>query len=409
MNPPFTPLSPQRGRRRVRRLVGVAGAVAVGAALAACGSTSSSSSAGGSSAAGSASTPAAAGTTTTSGAASGGVATASAKLQQYEATPTKIIQTQSLTSPPPTGKSLVMLGTADPGNVVIQKGLKQLADVAHWSYSQISYDPANIGSFNAAIDSALTKHPDYVAEAGLPLTSQALQKVQSAKAKWVITAVCPVTVKPPIIAASNGCENDAEMGRVLAYYFVSDSGGKGNAIIEHVPAYPVLTAFTDAFTSTVKSLCPSCKTQLVNMTIPDLAAGKIPARMVSALKTNPDANYLVFDYGPFAEGINSALNAAGLGGKVKIIGQAADAGAIAALKSGQQAAWTGFDPGYQPYAMFDAMFRDQEGLPINQTEQATQPTQILTKSNINSVNIKDGFWSEPADALAQFKALWKMQ
>jgi ribose transport system substrate-binding protein len=302
-----------------------------------------------------------------------------------------------------------MLGTTDPGNVVIQKGLAEMAKLAHWNYSQISYDPANIGTFNAAIDSALSKHPDYVAEAGLPVTSQALQKVQSAGAKWVITAVCPVRVKPPIIGASNGCLNDAEMGRVLAYYFVSDSGGKGNAIIEHVAAYPVLTAFTDAFRATVKSLCPSCKTQIVDITIPDLAAGKIPSRMVSALKTNPDANYMVFDYGPFAEGINSALNAAGLGGKVKIIGQAADTGAIAALKSGQQAAWTGFDPGYQPYAMFDAMFRDQEGLPINQTEQALQPTQILTKSNINSVNIQNGFWSEPADALSQFKALWHMQ
>lgn len=386
------------GRRRIRHLAALAIAIAIAVALAACGSSNSSSS-----------TSSASNAADTSQAASGGVATAEAKLKQYEAKPTKIIQTQSLKSPPATGKSLVMLGTTDPGNVVIQKGLKQLASEAHWNYSQISYDPANIGTFNAAVDSALSKHPDYVAEAGLPVTAQELQKVQSAGAKWVITAVCPVTVKPPIIGASNGCSNDAEMGRVLAYYFVSDSGGKGNAVIEHVAAYPVLTAFTDAFQATVKSLCPACKTQIVDITIPDLSAGKIPSRMVSALKTNPDANYLVFDYGPFAEGINSALNAAGLGGKVKIIGQAADTGAIAALKSGQQAAWTGFDPGYQPYAMFDAMFRDQQGLPISQTEQALQPTQILTKSNINSVNIQNGFWSEPADTPAQFKALWHMQ
>jgi ribose transport system substrate-binding protein len=404
MNPQFRAARRDWRHRRARHLAALLGAIAIGAALAACGSSSSSSS---SSSAGSAST--ATSTGSTSGASTGGVATADAKLKQYEATPTKIIQTQSLTSAPSAGKTLVMLGTTDPGNVVIQKGLAEMAKLAHWNYSQISYDPANIGTFNAAIDSALTKHPNYVAEAGLPVTAQALQKVQSAGAKWVITAVCPVTVKPPIIAASNGCANDAEMGRVLAYYFVSDSGGKGNAVIEHVAAYPVLTAFTDAFTATVKALCPSCKTQIVNITIPDLASGKIPSRMVSALKTNPDANYLVFDYGPFAEGINSALNAAGLGGKVKIIGQAADAGAIAALKSGQQAAWTGFDPGYQPYAMFDAMFRDQQGLPINQTEQAQQPTQILTKSNINSVNVKAGFWSEPADALNQFKTLWHMQ
>jgi ribose transport system substrate-binding protein len=392
---------PQSGtgcRRRIRRLAALIIAAAMAAALAACGSSSSSSSTGSASNA-----------ADTSQAASGGVATAQAKLKQYEAAPTKIVQTQSLKSPPPTGKTLVMLGTADPGNVIIQKQLAEIAKLAHWNYSQVSYDPANIGSFNAAIDSALAKHPDYVAEAGLPLTAQALQKVQSAGAKWIPTAVYPVTVKPPVIAASNAYANDAEMGRVLAYFFVADSGGKGNAVIEHVPAYPILTAFTNEFNSTVKSLCPSCKTQLVNITIPDLAAGKIPSRMVSALKTNPDANYLVFDYGPFAEGINSALNAAGLGGKVKILGQAADQGAIAALKGGQQTAWTGFDPSYQAFAMFDSMFRDLEGLPINEAEEGLQPTQILTKSNINSVNIKNGFWSEPADAPSQFQALWHMQ
>ena len=212
------------------------------------------------------------------------MAIAHAKLKQYEATPTKIVQTQSLTSAPPTGKTLVMLGTADPGNVLIQKGLSDLAKLAHWNYSQVSYDPANIGTFNSAIESALAKHPNYVAEAGLPsLLSRHFNAVQSAGAKWIITAVYPVTVKPPIIAASNGYENDAEMGRVLAYYFVADSGGKGNAVIEHVPAYPVLDAFTGAFTSTVKSLCPACKTQFVNITLPDVAAGKISSLTVSAL------------------------------------------------------------------------------------------------------------------------------
>jgi ribose transport system substrate-binding protein len=388
------------GRRRIRHLAALAIAVAIAAALAACGSSSSSRST--TSASNAADTSQGSGT-------SAGVATAQTKLKQYEATPTKIVQTQSLKSPPPTGKTLVMLGTTDPGNVIIQKQLAELAKLAHWNYYQVSYDPANIGTFNQAIDTALAKHPDYVAEAGLPLTAQALQKVQAAGAKWMPTAVYPVTVKPPVIAASNAYANDAEMGRVLAYFFVADSGGKGNAIIEHVPAYPILTAFTNSFNATVKSLCPSCKTEMVDITIPDLAAGKIPSRMVSALRTNSDANYMVFDYGPFAEGINSALNAAGLSNKVKILGQAADQGAIGALKSGQQTAWTGFDPAYQAYAMFDSMFRDLEGLPISEAQEGLQPTQILTKDNINSVNIQNGFWSEPADAPSQFKALWHMQ
>ena len=49
----------------------------------------------------------------------------------------------------------------------------------------------------------------------------------------MLASVYPVTLKPPVLAATNAYENDAEMGRVLAYYFVSDSGGKGEAVIEH--------------------------------------------------------------------------------------------------------------------------------------------------------------------------------
>ena len=43
-----------------------------------------------------------------------------------------------------------------------------------------------------------------------------------------------------------------------------------------------------------------------------------------------------------------------------------------------------------------------------QEQAALQPTQILTPDNIGTVNIEDGFWAEPADALDQFKALWQL-
>ena len=65
------------------------------------------------------------------------------------------------------------------------------------------------------------------------------------------------------------------MGKIIADFFVTDSGGKGNAVIEHVPAYPILGGFTDGFQAEVKSKCPDCKIKITNITIPDLAAGKV--------------------------------------------------------------------------------------------------------------------------------------
>jgi ribose transport system substrate-binding protein len=297
-----------------------------------------------------------------------------------------------------------MLGTNNPSNVLIQQGMQKLAAMAHWNYSLVSYDPANPGTFNAALTSALAKHPQYLVEAGLPLTASQQAMVKSAGAKWILDSVYPAKVTPPVLAVVDAYAQDAVMGKIVADFFVSDSGGKGHAVVEHVPAYPILNGFTDGFEKEVKAQCAGCQTTTANITIPDLVAGKAPSILVSALQQNPSATYLVFDDGPFADGITSALSAAGLS-HVKVLGEAADQAGIAALKSGQELAWTGFDPGYQALLNMDVAFRDAEGMPIPVAQEALQPTQLLTKATIGSTTN----WSAPTDAQAQFLKLWHLQ
>jgi ribose transport system substrate-binding protein len=285
--------------------------------------------------------------------------------------------------------------------------MKSLAALVGWSYEQVSYDPANPATFNAAVDNAITKKADYIAEGGFPLTPSVINKVKQAGAKLAVTSVNPLVVKDPVIVNSNAYEADHRMGTVLADFFVADSNGKGNILIEHIPAYPILNGFTDGFQAETKKLCPGCKVKIINITIPDLASGKVPSIMVSALRSNQDANYMGFDVGPFASGVDSALAAAGFSGKVKIIGEAADEAAIAALKAGKHAAWTGFDPVYSTYVAMDAMFRDAEGTPqIDPKVAGVQPTQILTPSNIKQAVGSSTTWTQPTSALDQFKKLW---
>ena len=308
------------------------------------------------------------GASSESGGGGAGVTEAQSRLKPFETAPTKILATEPLDGKPPTGKKLVMLGTEDPNNQKLQNSLKELSALVGWEYSVVSYDPANPATLNAAIDTALTQDADYVAEAGIPPTPQMLTKVQDAGAKWVLTSVHPAEVKPPVIVNTNAYANDEQMGKVLADWFIVDSEGKGNVVIEHVPAYPILGGFTDGFQAEVKELCPDCKVKIQNITIPDLTAGKVPGIMVSALRSNPDATYLGFDVGPFAAGVDSALAAAASADKVKIIGEAADEASIAALKAGKHAAWTGFDPVYSTYGMMDAMLRDSLGMQIDAGE-----------------------------------------
>jgi len=392
----MTQLDRRRGGRPFG-LVAIIGTLVLAVALAACGSSSSSTT----SSAGSG------GSSATSSGSSGGsssTSAAAAALTPYKSLPTTINITTPLKSAPPTGKTVVMLGTNNPSNVLVQQEMAKLAKDAKWNFSVVSYDPANPGTFTQAETTALSKHPQYLVEAGLPLTASQIAMAKNAGAKWILDSVYPVSVGGAVLAQSDAYAQDALMGKIIADYFVSDSGGKGNAVIEHVPSYPILDGFTTGFANEVKAQCPGCKTSTTNITIPDLVAGKAGSELVSALRSNSSANYLVFDDGPFADGITSALSAAGLNGKVKVIGEAADVAGIAALKNGSEAAWTGFDPGYESYENMDIAFRDAEGMPIPLAQEAQQPTQLLTKDTIGSTTN----WSAPTDAEAQFLKLWHL-
>jgi ribose transport system substrate-binding protein len=341
--------------------------------------------------------------TATSGTQNSGVATAEAKMKDFLAAPTQINITTPLKSPAPSGKTVIFVGTSEPSNVQAQQAVAQAASAVGWSYSEISYDPANPATLQAAFESALAKHPDYVVEAGVPtslIPQSTIQQFQQAGTKLVVTASYPSTLTSTIIGGTDGYANDYQMGQELAYYFVADSGGKGNALIEHVPSYPILDAFTTAFTTTVKSLCPGCTYQFVNITLPQLAAGQTTSLVVSSLRRAPAVKYLVFDDGDFADGITSALSAAGLSG-IKVIGQAADAQGLAGLRAGTEAAWTGYSATYEGYETVDAMIRNAEGMP-NAPNEDVQPTQLLTPSTVGSASA----WDLPGDALAQFTKLW---
>ena len=324
-------------------------------------------------------------------------------MKDFLAAPARINITTPLKSPAPSGKKVIFVGTSEPSNVQAQDGVEQAARAIGWSYSEISYDPANPATLQAAFTAALAKHPDYVVEAGVPTTlipKSTIQQFQQAGVKLAITASYPSTLTSTIIAGTDGYANDYQMGQELAYYFVANSDGKGDALIEHVPAYSILDAFTGAFTSTVKSLCPACKYQFVDVTLPQLAAGQTASLVVSALRRDPAENYVVFDDGDFADGITSAMSAAGLT-NVKVIGQAADTEGLGGLRAGTEEAWTGYSAVYAGYETVDAMIRNAEGMP-NAPNEGVQPTQLLTPSTVGSTTL----WDLPGDALPQFLKLW---
>jgi ribose transport system substrate-binding protein len=199
------------------------------------------------------------------------------------------------------------------------------------------------------------------------------------------------------------------MGVLTADEFIVDSHGAGEAVEEAVPQYPIMIVFENAFQNTVKADCPHCKVDVLDVSITDLAAGKLTGEVVAAVQAHPSADYVVFDDGPFADGFTSALSAAGISGK-KILGEAGDAAGFAAVKAGTSLAWSGFSVVFDSWGMMDAAFRNSEGMKVPAADME-QPTQIVTKANAASLKLfpSIGGWNYPTNGFNQFLKVWDLK
>lgn len=341
-------------------------------------------------------------------AAANGLSAARKQLAQYSGKPTSIGSFPALKTAPPRGKTVVYLGTSQVQNVEIGKTVEQVAKLAHWRYALVSYDPANPSTFISAFNVAIAKHADYVMEAGTPLPSSVITSARQHHIKIALASVYRAKVTGPVIDSSDGYAQDVLMGELTADEFIVDSHGAGQAVEEAVPQYPILTAFADGFQRQVKADCPKCRIAMADVSIPQLTAGQLGSLVVSAVKSHPGYNYLVFDDGPFADGITSALSTAGITNE-QVLGQAGDVAGFSAVKSGTELAWAGYSVPFPAWEMMDAAFSTAEGVPVPKTD-ATQPTQLVTHTNAGSLTLypNAGGWNYPTNGLSQFEKLWHL-
>jgi hypothetical protein len=341
-----------------------------------------------------------------------------AQLKSYTTTPTTIgTGWTALKKKPPKGKVVAYLGTGESSNAIVQNTMSALASKAGWTYKFVSYNAAQPGSFDQAITTALNEGANYLAEAGSPLTATEVSAAASHHAHWLLDAVfggagLTATGGPlagsSVIDSSDGYSQDHLMGKIIADEFIINSKGKGKAVEEAVPEYPILTTFASGFQSQVHKYCPACKIAPADVSIADLGAGNLPKDVVSAVQRNSGYNYLVFDDGPFADGFPSALTSAGING-IHIMGEAGDTTGINAVKAGTELAWTGYSVPMPAWEMMDAAFRNSEGMAVPKADQ-TQPTQLITKANVSKVPVSVAAqgYNAPATGLKQFETLWHL-
>jgi ribose transport system substrate-binding protein len=339
----------------------------------------------------------------TSGVNTSGLESAQNYIKQYVVPPTSIPVTDSLPHKPGPG-SLIYFGINLPSSIAIYSAIHEAAGAAGWQSKQVIYDYGNPSSLQSAMTVALQEHPTVVIVAGTApdqIGQTVMGAYQSANLPIIFDAAVPVTTSK-LVYAADGEAGGQLQGAILANWFVADSGGKGNALLEITPVLTVFKAMAAAFQSVVAQKCGSaCSVTIVDITPQQSEAGQIPTIVVSKLRTDPKINYVFAANGVDFVGLNSEMAAAGLK-NIKIGGAGAQPADYQALRAGTQQAWVPIDANYNGYCLVDMALRVAQGVnPGNECNPLM--SDLLTHQNVGDAG--ENYKIIP-DELQQFENLW---
>ncbi len=288
----------------------------------------------------------------------------------------------------------------------ITPGFQAATDALGWDLQIISMKSTEPGP---AFDQAIAAGVDYIASTGLA-TAQYQTQLDAANAAGIPVLSCFGTDDPGPDSIQMQCGDEAFVnttGPLMADWAIADSNGAANVLIVSIPDFPILKVETDAFIAQIETNCPACTYEELNVTLDDLIGGKIPAAVVSKVQANSDLNYAFYSFGDLPGGISSALDTAGLGGRVKQFGQDFSTIDLQEIVDGTMGAWSADPKGYAGWLMVDAAARLSLGMTLDEERSAAAlPTVIVDNADFaNEIIATDGDWF-PAGGQDAFKALW---
>lgn len=345
--------------------------------------------------------------------ASEGVTIAKKAVIQDQKLPTQAIPPgiARLKAAPTKGKLVIFMQAEQEVFAQLNASLNAGATAAGWNYKSIPFLATNSATLVAGMQQALTYHPTAVLLFGIPYADwSSLVPAYKTAHVAIVTADDPgVPVTP--ITSGQILPNFYGQANPIANYVVAKSNGKAHVLMVDAPAYPVELAATKRFQSDLASICPGCTTTTLNVSIAQVDAGQTEPLIVSALQKDTNVDYVEICNGQFVPGFPSALAAAGLSSRVKVVGFTATTQDSAAIKAGTEQAYTPLADSIQTWLMIDAALRFAEGMTIPTSAYATfgTPTVLIDSATVNSIseaNVSD--FQIPTNWRQQFLKLWKV-
>jgi ABC-type sugar transport system substrate-binding protein len=326
-------------------------------------------------------------------------------LASYLAPPTSLVVNTPLSKTPPTGKKVVLLSN---GIEIVREtgdGIKAAAAALGWSFSTMTYDQNNPATINSSMLAAIAQGADVVM---LTATDASIYSNALAEARKRGTVIIDISSgnKPTdgvTALVNNASQNGPVWGKIAALGILADAAKAGtdpSIGIVTTPVFETILGSTNtAAEQTVKAECSSCSVDSIQIAPNDVFAGKTSADVVSYQQRNPKVNYLLLGASLFDEGLEPALQAAGLG-KVKIFGVAPLAAQLKAVTAGQEGGWVADPLNVLGWMAVDAAARSFTGDDPTVYNSVGVPTYLITKDTAGS-----GL-EVPTDYQDQFKKMW---
>lgn len=216
-------------------------------------------------------------------------------------------------------------------------------------------------------------------------------------------AVTPEQEEAGMVAGVTECYSCA--GRAMANFIVADSEGEANVILFSVPEQATANIEQEGFEEEFEKLCPECAMEVTALPIGQWENGQSVTS--SALKKNPDANYLVPMYDGVETYMEPGILTASNAQNIKVVSLNASVAQMEKLAAGEiVAAEVGFSLKQTGYAFVDQALRV-----LTEAEPSANSNiepRLFTANNIAEIDVKkdESTWYEPPNIVPKFQELW---
>jgi ribose transport system substrate-binding protein len=325
--------------------------------------------------------------------------------------PASIPATAPLPRAPQKGIKVAFLTCSAAACSLLNPGFTAAAKALGWDPTVITYNSATPGQ---AVQQAINAGYKYIATTSITLSTITPQ-VQQAKAHGVAlfgayTDDTPSGTSNGLYGVAQNGAGDLRTGAMMADWLIGNSGGQANVVYVSIPLFPSLVGQGQGAQAELAKLCPGCAFATLPVSVTQLGAGQVPAAIVAYLRSHPSVNYLYLSFQDLDAGVAAAIKAAGLSGKVKIVGTEGQASQLQEVVNGQELMWSVLPEPYVMWVVVDWMARLSEGVltpaSLSATDEGVAFIVDTPAKATAQLSANGGNWPGPTNYQSQFKQLW---